>query len=59
MSLGGIEGKLLSYLLERHNGNVRETARRTGISKDKLYRHLAKEGKRAPFRVRRVEKTNE
>jgi two-component system response regulator AtoC len=42
LTLDQIEGKLLDNLIQRHAGNVLETSRRTGISKDRLYRRLAK-----------------
>jgi transcriptional regulator of acetoin/glycerol metabolism len=39
-SFEGIEDRLLGSLLERHDGNVLETSRKSGISKDRLYRYL-------------------
>lgn len=44
-SLDAIEERLLASLLEQHGGNVLETARRSGISKDRLYRHLKRAGR--------------
>lgn len=38
LSIDEVEGRLLSGLLDRFNGDVMETARRTGIGKDRLYR---------------------
>ena len=40
LSLAGIEERLLDALLERCGGNVLRAASRSGIAKDRLYRHL-------------------
>jgi two-component system, NtrC family, response regulator AtoC len=46
-SLEAIEDRLLGSLLDRHGGNVLETSRRSGIPKDRLYRHLKRTGREA------------